>query len=624
MHPPRSPEETATVRLFGRAGSRDLVWPGVNPIPPQPIPRARAFVLVLLAGFAAAATGLLLAYGTLFGVYDRWVAAVGGLLYWPEAWPGVYAAHTASLVVPDYIFPMYLAGMVGLLLADAVVTRGIFSFPRRILRAVAVLLLYTATELLLDALFFTVPGIPLRDLALLLRAFTGGFYLLLLALLIVHLPPPMRIARRGARRRSEIATFAAVASLSLLAALVSILLLLAAGHAFGIPTVFTLLLLLPLLTLTAFGTIGRAIYFQQLREHPRPSLADFHPFVSIGIPAYNEEEWIEEAIRSADRAAAAYPGKVEIVVGNDGSTDRTRERALQTLAGLEHAQGFLVDLPHGGKSNALNGILAVARGEIFLRLDGDSAISERLGFAAMIPHFADPEVGGVQGAIHPRQREGWTRKLRALEIAWMHYLLRPAGMATRSAEVIDGLFSAFRREDLLEIGGYVPWNGEDSEISIRIQRLGYRIRIEFGARAYEDVPPNYAALRRQRVRWARGITLANGMHYEALLGPNPEYGGLGILYWLLGMVRSGVRSLVYLFLLLLLVVLGVPALLGVAALLVVAIGVRGVPLAYFLIRMGRWDVLPWIPFFPIAGAIKQSFRFEAMGTLDARAAREYM
>ena len=188
--------------------------------------------------------------------------------------------------------------------------------------------------------------------------------------------------------------------------------------------------------------------------------------------------------------------------------------------------------------------------------------------------------------------------MRALEIAWLHYMLRPAGIATRSSEVLDGLFSAFRRADLVELGGWVPWNGEDSEISIRVQRLGYRIRIEFGALALEDVPSNYDTLRKQRVRWSRGIIMANGQHYLSLFGSTPEFGGLGVLFWFLLVMRSGVRSLVYVFLLLLILFLGVPGLAYTLILLGLATAIRSVPLAYFLVKMGRRNALPWIPFLP--------------------------
>ena len=192
---------------------------------------------------------------------------------------------------------------------------------------------------------------------------------------------------------------------------------------------------------------------------------------------------------------ASIPGPVEIIVGNDGSTDRTSELARRAIEGLQHARGLVVDLPHAGKSNGLNGALALATGEIVIRLDADTFISDRLGFSAIIPHFSDPEVGGVQGSIHPRQRKGWTRKLRALEIAWGHYFQRPGGHGRPDpGEVIDGLFSArFRRKDLSSpLAAGVPWNdGEDArELSMRIQRFGcYRVRLEFrGARPTRTCP----------------------------------------------------------------------------------------------------------------------------------------
>jgi biofilm PGA synthesis N-glycosyltransferase PgaC len=170
----------------------------------------------------------------------------------------------------------------------------------------------------------------------------------------------------------------------------------------------------------------------------------------------------------------------------------------------------------------------------------------------------------------------------------------------------------------------VPWNGEDTEISIRLQRLGYQIRIEFGSLALEDVPKDYEALRRQRVRWARGIIQANGQHYRSLVGPTPEFAGLGVLFWLLMYIRSGVRSLVYVFLALLIVILGVPALLYATYLLLFAIALRSVPIAYFLSRMGRRDVIPWLPFYTVGNIIKQTFRFEAYGLLGPTAVKEYV
>ena len=613
----------AEVPVTESSGTRTVQLRGAGAHPSAPRPRARGFLAVLVGAFAALSAVQLAFFQQLYLPYDHLVGFVGALLFWPTPWPGVYTVLSSSRLVPDYIFPMYLSGIAALVLASAASHRDPPLPLRRWAWVLALALLYFGVELVVDAVFFTVPGQNFRNLAIVVRTLTGGAFLAFIVLSTVVLPAPRKVRprlRRDPAAQTQFAVTAAVAVAS------SVVLLVVLDRILGIEAVllpFTLLLLLPLVTLEMFIALNRPLYFRQLRRRRLPPLSKYHPAVSIVMPAFNEEEWISRSIQLADDAAGKYPGPVEIIVGNDGSTDRTSELARTAVAKLRHAKGMVVDLPHGGKSNALNGALALATGEIVIRLDADTFVSPSLGFAAMVRHFADPEVGGVQGAIYPRQRTGWTRKLRALEIAWGHYFQRPALMGVRAGEVIDGLFSAFRRKDLVALGGWVPWNGEDTEISMRIQRLGYRVRMEFAARAYEDVPPNYAALRRQRVRWARGILMANGQHYPALTGSTPEFGGLGILFWFLTFARSGVRSLVYIFLGLLLL-LGVLALVDVAYLLLIATAIRGVPLAYFLVKMRRWDALAWIPFFPIASVVKQSFRFEAFGLLGPEASQEYI
>lgn len=618
------PSPPVPVTVFGRSGSTVVWMKGAGEHPSHPLPRARGFIVVLVVSFIVFAVLILHYYRLLFGHYDHLVAIVGGFVYWPLPWPGVYAVSVSKLIVPDYIFPMYLAGMAAFAIASGLVYHRPALPARRRVLALVVVLTYVGVMLVIDSLFFTVPGATFRNFALIVRAFTGGLFLALLTFCAIFLPVPQRIRPRFSRDRRAIGRFFAVALCSVALAATGLLLLTYFLHFGGIFLTFTMLLLLPLFAYEVFGALARPGYFRAVRRDHLPSVQEYHPSVSIIVPAYNEQEWIVQVIEHADTAAGLYPGTTEIIIGNDGSTDRTLELARGAIGRLQHARGFVVNLPHGGKSNALNGALAIASGEIVIRCDGDTFISERTGFSALIPHFANPQVGAVQGAIHPRQKRGWTRKLRALEIAWMHYFLRPAGMGTRSAEVVDGLFSAFRRKELSALGGYVPWNGEDTEISIRLQRLGYFVRIEFGAVALEDVPKDYDALRRQRVRWARGILMANGQHYRSMIGPTPEFAGLGVLFWLLMYIRSGVRSLVYVFLALLIVILGVPALVDTAYLLLIAILLRAVPIGYFLVKIRRPDILPWIPFFPIGNVIKQTYRFEAYGLLGPSAVQEYI
>src|SRR5271170_2827715 len=575
------------------------------------VPRDNRFSLVLLLVFVGLASALLVFYHGFFGPYDRLVGWVGQAIYWPQPWPGVYTPTIGQPLVYDYIFPMYLALAVTWLGVNGLRSgRGRLPGSRWAL-GLALLLLYITVEMVIDSLFFTIPGDPVRNLSLIVRALTGGIFLTLVMYCTFSFPAPLpRVPVRFPRDRGALLLFLGLGVVAILAgglAIYYVSLYLALN---GVIPAFTALLLLPAVAIPIWVLMVRPFYFRQRRRHPLPSLADFHPSVTIIVPAFNEEAEIRNAILAADAAAAKYPGPVTLVIGNDGSTDRTSAVAREAMAQLHHMTGTVVDLPHGGKSSALNGALALATGEIVIRCDADTRISAETGFGPAVAYFADPEVGGVQGQLRPRQVEGWTRKLRAMEIAWQHLFLRPAGMGARAAEVLDGAFSLFRRKDLVELGGWQPWNGEDTEISIRLQRMGYRVCLAFEAIAYEDVPPTYASLRKQRIRWTRGGIFANARHYPAIFSPTPEFGGLAVLFYYLLVLHAGARSLVYVYLALLAIFLGLPGILHAFFLLVVLIALRAAPLAYFLVRMRRYDVLPWILAWPFLGILKAIYRFE--------------
>ncbi len=589
-----------------------------------PVPRDNRFSLTLLLIFAGLASALLLFYHQFFGPYDRLVGWVGAAIYWPQPWPGVYTPAVGPPLVYDYIFPMYIALTITWLLANGLRTgKGRLPAARWAL-GVGLLLLYVAVELVIDSLFFTIPGDPVRNLSLVVRALTGGIFLTLVMYCTFSFPDPLpRVRARFARDRRALFLFLGLGAVAILIGGLAIYyfsILLALN---GIIPAFTALLLLPAVAIPIWVVMVRPFYFRQRRRHPLPTLAEYHPSVTIVVPAYNEESEIRDAIIAADLAAANYPAPVSIVIGNDGSTDRTSVVAREAIAQLRHMTGTVVDLPHGGKSSALNGALALATGEIVIRCDADTRISAETGFGPAVSYFSDPEVGGVQGQLQPRQRTGWTRKLRAMEIAWQHLFLRPAGMGARAAEVLDGAFSLFRRRDLVDLGGWQPWNGEDTEISIRLQRMGYRVCLAFEAIAYEDVPPTYGTIRRQRIRWTRGGIFANARHYPAIFSPTPEFGGLAVLFYYLLVLHAGARSLVYVYLTLLAIFLGLPGIFHAFYLLIVLIALRAIPLAYFLVRMRRYDVLPWILAWPFLGIVKAIYRFEGFGTVRYGAATEF-
>ncbi len=597
--------------------------PGVPPPQPSvPTPPTQNFGLRLTLFFALIVGPLLWFSSFFFYYYDAAVATVGRLLFWPLPWPGT-ANRPIGALPPDFIFLMYIAAMFAYLVAIGTTRKGPYASAARA-TAVTTLLTYVGLAILLEALLDTLllPSF-LSSLSLLVRAFVGGIFFTLLIFATVVVPPPMAVEPRLPPDRTASALFfgtaaAAVASASLL--------LYTFWFYFGLGRdvlAFALLLLLPIYSLSIWGGIGRAAYAIQVRRRPMPAVRNFHPPVTIVIPAYNEATNIAAAVRSADRAAALYPGITEVLVGNDGSTDRTSELARATMAQLEHARGRVLDLPHGGKSHALNAMLRAATGTLLVRIDGDSRISGSSGFAAIVRHFADPEVGGVQGMILPLQTDGWTRKLRFMEIAWNHMFLRRAQMALRATQVVDGAFCAFRRRDLLAVGGWVGWNGEDTEVTLRLQRLGFRMRYEPDAVAFEDVPASFAQLKKQRVRWTRGGMFAHLRHYGALFADRAEFGGLAMVFWLTMFARGGMRQMIYVYALLATLLLHLPTLLHLGIIVALLFIPRAIVIAAYTLKMRWYRATPWLGLWPVASVVKQYFTTEALGTMLPGAIPEF-
>lgn len=88
--------------------------------------------------------------------------------------------------------------------------------------------------------------------------------------------------------------------------------------------------------------------------------------VSVIIPAYNVENYIEEAITSVQNQT--YP-HWELLVVNDGSTDATKEKAAKMA--LSDSRLHLLNQANGGSAHARNTGLANAKGDYVAFLDGD-------------------------------------------------------------------------------------------------------------------------------------------------------------------------------------------------------------------------------------------------------------
>jgi cellulose synthase/poly-beta-1,6-N-acetylglucosamine synthase-like glycosyltransferase len=252
------------------------------------------------------------------------------------------------------------------------------------------------------------------------------------------------------------------------------------------------------------------------------------PVVDVIVPAFNESDNIARLLRSIDVAAGRYGGPVRVLVSDDGSADDTAQIAWAEFDRFEHARGAVLTAPNGGQSAALNRGLAVTDAEIVVRIDADCVMGPD-ALALSVPWFRDPCVGSVGAIEEPRNDVvTWFHRMRTLEVLFQFRFARLAESLVDGVLVIPGTFTAFRREPVMQAGGFpVRMNGEDSDVTMQIGRLGYRIVIDPRIRCFEDVPRSIGEFVEQRTRWTRA-----GFHVFARHVPlRSGFAGPRVWFW---------------------------------------------------------------------------------------------
>lgn len=218
------------------------------------------------------------------------------------------------------------------------------------------------------------------------------------------------------------------------------------------------------------------------------------PTVTLVVAAHDEEACIGAKVTQS--LSLDYPvERFELIVGDDGSADRTAE--LARTAGGHRVQ--VMSAPRSGKAGVLNRVLPSATGEIVVLTDANTRL-EPGALRALVRRFEDPRVGAVCG----------------------HLRLEPSGTGGEQ----EGLY--WRLESLLKLyegrrGMVVGANGgiyavrkalfqplpegtvvDDFVIPMRILAHGYRVEFEPDAVAFEETAGSAAREFKRRVRIAAG------------------------------------------------------------------------------------------------------------------------
>lgn len=257
-------------------------------------------------------------------------------------------------------------------------------------------------------------------------------------------------------------------------------------------------------------------------RRPKRRRLPHYPPIAVLVACYNEEKTIGDTLDSL--AQQAYPGEVEVLVIDDGSTDASVSVALKAAA--RHTRpGFLVRvLPqpvNRGKSHVLNVGLESTTHEYVVTVDADSWVYEG-GLRAIVERLLTdpPGTAAVAGAVLVRNsRVNWLTK--AQEWDYFHGIAAVKRMQSmyHGTLVAQGAFSIYRRSALLEVGGLPHCVGEDIVVSWALLKAGYRVGFAEDACLFTNVPETLGQFARQRQRWSRGLIEAFQRHGALLLKP---------------------------------------------------------------------------------------------------------
>lgn len=268
------------------------------------------------------------------------------------------------------------------------------------------------------------------------------------------------------------------------------------------------------------------------RRHSRRLLdiePTFVPAVSVLVPAFNEDAGIETCVRSL--CIQDYPD-FEVIVIDDGSTDRTPMIVESLIWELNTSRCKLLRQPNAGKSNALNAGLQIARGEVIVTVDGDTAVTPG-ALARLVQPMRDERVGAVSGNTKVANRHRLLGRWQHLEYTMGFNLDRRMYDILGCMPTVPGAIGAFRASALAEVGGFsADTLAEDTDLTMALHRSGWAVAYEPRAIAFTEVPQGLHDLWRQRYRWSYGTMQSAWKHRRAVVegGASRRLGWIGLPY----------------------------------------------------------------------------------------------
>ncbi|HCB10842.1 MAG TPA: hypothetical protein DEO94_01550 [Cyanobacteria bacterium UBA11991] len=251
------------------------------------------------------------------------------------------------------------------------------------------------------------------------------------------------------------------------------------------------------------ATLATKVHSRQELKHPKVKNENYKPFVSVMIPAHNEDSVIAATVEAVFKMD--YPN-YEVIAIDDRSTDNT----AQVLKSLEPVYGerfkVLVRDKNAfpGKSAVLNNALKIAKGEAVLVFDADARMDK--DFLTNLVYELEPDdVGAVQARKVIRNKDiNLLTKCQNNEMT-MDTSCQVSRDAVKGAVELRGNGELIKRKALEDVGG---WNNytitDDLDLSTRLHIKGWDVRFCKDTIVYEEGIMYLWPLYRQRRRWLEG------------------------------------------------------------------------------------------------------------------------
>ncbi|MFH0793854.1 MAG: glycosyltransferase, partial [bacterium] len=234
---------------------------------------------------------------------------------------------------------------------------------------------------------------------------------------------------------------------------------------------------------------------------PQSNLLEEVPRVSVVVATYNGGRTLRNCLLSLGRLC--YPN-FEIVVVDDGSTDNTWE----ILSDFKDVR--VITQPNRGLSAARNAGISAATGEIVAFTDSD-CVADPDWLYHLVATMRRESAAGVGGPnLTPAENRLVAKCIALAPGHATHVLLSPT-----EAEHVPGCNMAFRRDALLEVGGFDPVftkAGDDVDIIWRLQELGRRVVFSTGGFVWHHRRPTLRAYWKQQKGYGEAQALLLRRH----------------------------------------------------------------------------------------------------------------